>query len=513
VSTSRESKGRQQSAFSSPVLVGAITVLVVLVGVFLAYNANVGLPFVPTREIRVDLADGSDLVVGNDVLESGFRIGFVEAMKPITLGNGTPGVQLMLRLNETNGKIPTDSTATILSRSPLGLKYVDIHTGTSTRYFADGGTLPFSQTTIPVRLDQIYDGYTPPTRSAIRQNLVGYGDVLAGRGSALNDTIAALPSLFGHLAPVARYLSDPSTELIRFFNALNGFTSAVAPVAQQNAQLFADMATTFQAISANAADLENTIALSPSTLQTSTRSLIVQQPFLVNFTKLGNALRPATVQLREALPSVNPALEAGTRTLIRTPSLDAKLQQVMVQLQRLAQSPGTGMALNGLTDTVDTLNPVVKYLGPYVTVCNYWNYWWNNLGDVFSAATNFGYAQRALLNTGNPAQPNNVGSAGATAPANGGAPTTATGANEFAHGPAYGAAVDNQGNADCETGQRGYPLKLNGLDPQGRLLDTDPHTPGDQGSTYTGAGHVPKGETFTRSPTTGPVPVSPASNQ
>ena len=44
-----------------------MTVLVMLVAVFLAYNANNGLPFVPTRELKVDIASGSDLVPGNEV--------------------------------------------------------------------------------------------------------------------------------------------------------------------------------------------------------------------------------------------------------------------------------------------------------------------------------------------------------------------------------------------------------------------------------------------------------------
>ena len=36
-------------------LIGAATVLVVIVAVFLAYNANNGLPFVPTYQIRVEV--------------------------------------------------------------------------------------------------------------------------------------------------------------------------------------------------------------------------------------------------------------------------------------------------------------------------------------------------------------------------------------------------------------------------------------------------------------------------
>ena len=57
------------------------------------------------------------------------------------------------------------------------------------------------------------------------------GDTFAGRGSALNDTFASLPSLLGYLRPVTQYLADPNTELVRFFNSLERVMGAVAPVA------------------------------------------------------------------------------------------------------------------------------------------------------------------------------------------------------------------------------------------------------------------------------------------
>jgi hypothetical protein len=139
---------------------------------------------------------------------------------------------------------------------------------------------------------------------------------------------------------------------------------------------------------------------------------------------------------------------------------------------------------------------MVKYLGPYQTVCDYWNYWWTYLSEHISEATAFGFAQRVMIMLANQTQTNNVGTQGATAPADG--------PDEYLHSQNYGAAVDNQGNADCETGQRGYPSKLNAFDPQHRDLAIDPHTPGNQGATYHGIAHVPKGETFSRSPQTGP---------
>jgi hypothetical protein len=160
---------------------------------------------------------------------------------------------------------------------------------------------------------------------------------------------------------------------------------------------------------------------------------------------------------------------------------------------------------------------MIRYLGPYVTVCNSFNYFWDGIQDLVSEQTSFGMAQRALIQFPNH-QTNNVGDQGATASANGyqpGDPVSQGGPSdaEYAHGAAYGAAVDNQGNADCEVGQRGYQLMQNSQDPQNRSLVTDSYTLGNQGTTWTGLTRVPAGETFSRSAQTGPqLPVIPGNN-
>jgi virulence factor Mce-like protein len=496
-----------RSSLASPVLVGAVTVLVALVAVFLSYSADRGLPFVPSRELKVDIPNGSNLVAGNDVLTGGYRVGLVSALKPVLLRDGMPGAQLTLKLSTAYGRVPVDSTATILDRSVLGLKYVDLHYGRARRVFADGATLPVGQSSVPVQFDDVYKTFDPPTRAAIDGDLVGFGDGLAGRGSALNDTFASLPSLLGYLKPVASYLSAPQTGLVAFLGDLDRFMAAVSPVAEVNARFFGDMATTFGAIDRSPADLEATIARSPSTEDVSIGSFRAQLPFLRDFATFSRDLDPGAIELRRALPDLVPAVEQGTRVLLRTPALNSRLQRVMGSLRDLALDPGTNVAINGLAATTQILNPMIRYLGPFVTVCNDWNYWWTYLSEHLSEATDFGFAQRALINSADSTQPDNVGSIPATAPADG-----QNGGPEYLHGPPYGAAVDAQGNADCETGQRGYPKKLNYFDPLGRNLDTDQHTPGDQGATFTGSARVPKGETFTREPQTGPQTLYNPSN-
>ena len=82
---------RNRGALSSSILIGAVTVLAVIVAVFLAYNANNGLPFVPTRVLMVEFANGAAVVPGNDVDQGSYRIGMVSDMHPVVLHNGTVG--------------------------------------------------------------------------------------------------------------------------------------------------------------------------------------------------------------------------------------------------------------------------------------------------------------------------------------------------------------------------------------------------------------------------------------
>ncbi len=49
-----------------------------VVAVFLSYNANNGLPFVPTYDVTVQVPDAAGLVRGNEVRIGGKRVGVIE---------------------------------------------------------------------------------------------------------------------------------------------------------------------------------------------------------------------------------------------------------------------------------------------------------------------------------------------------------------------------------------------------------------------------------------------------
>ena len=69
--------GRAGSLAASPTLVGAVTVLVVTVAVFLAYQANQGLPFVPTYKLSAQVPNANTIVPGNEVRVGGIRVGAI----------------------------------------------------------------------------------------------------------------------------------------------------------------------------------------------------------------------------------------------------------------------------------------------------------------------------------------------------------------------------------------------------------------------------------------------------
>lgn len=460
------------SIVANPVLVGAVTTLVVVVAVFLAYNANNGLPFVPTRAVDIEVDNGAELVPGNEVRSGGFRIGVVTEMEPAKLSNGKVGALISLKLDDKFGAVPVDSRVVIRARSALGLKYVEFVRGKSDKVLPDGGLLPLRQTAVPVELDEFYNMFDAPTRRASQINLQGFGDGFTGRGYDLNVTIQRAPGFFANLERVMRNLAAPETDLKGFFSELGDAARIVAPLSKIQSRLFTDMAITFEAISRDQEALKETITRNVGALEVGTRSLAVQRPFLSETADFSRDLRFAAGDLRDALPSLNSALKVGVPVTRRSVQQYEDLRDTLDALQNLAQAPTTNGAIRGLTATVTTLQPQLRFLGPYVTVCNYWNTFWTFTAEHFTAPDATGGAQRAMLNNGT-SDPDNV---------------TSMGANEFVHGvrtnPAQGQnnggrpqhvhnnttggyAIHPDGTANCQKGQQGYAYGLNRFRPKG----------------------------------------------
>src|SRR5947209_9073588 len=229
------------SVIASPVLVGAVTVLVVIVGVYLAYNANKGLPFVPTYDVKAELPNGQKLIAGNEIRLGGFRVGVVAKMRPIVKrvdGKVKTLALVDMKLDKTVDSLPVDTQIGIRPRSALGLKYLDIIPGKSKKALRPGDTIPISQAKPQaVEYEDVFSTFDKQTRNNSRTALKGFGDAFAGRGESINQAIAAFNPFFRHLTPVMRTLADPNTQLDQFFKNIGRASAEVVPVAHTQALL------------------------------------------------------------------------------------------------------------------------------------------------------------------------------------------------------------------------------------------------------------------------------------
>ena len=153
-------RSRGSSIAGNPVLIGAATVLVVIVAMFLSYNANAGLPFVPTYQLKVEVPSAAALVKGNEVRIGGARVGAVDTITTRRLRDGTSVAVIGMKLERAVSPLPKDSTIIIRPKSALGLKYVEITRGTSDDGYRDGDTIPVSAS----RPTEVETGIVSPSR-------------------------------------------------------------------------------------------------------------------------------------------------------------------------------------------------------------------------------------------------------------------------------------------------------------------------------------------------------------
>jgi virulence factor Mce-like protein len=403
----------------NPVLIGAATVLVVLVAVFLAYNANTGLPFVPTYSLKAEVPSAANLVRGNDVRIGGSLVGSVGEIDVKRRDDGSSIAVLSLKLERDAGPLPKDSTLLIRSKSALGLKYVELTRGRSDDTYASGDTMPLKAATpAPVEFDEFTNMFDDKTREAIRTNTEQFGDAFAGRGISINQAIVALRPLLRDLVPVAQNLSDPDTGLRRFVSTLGATARIVAPAAEAQADLFVNLDTTFGALREVARPyIQDSITKGRPALDAAIESFPVQRPFLLNSEGLFRELRPGVRALRTAAPVLADALEVGTPTLLRSVSLNKRLEPLLQELQDFANDPLVPRGIDALDDTVRTLNPTLQHLAPAQLQCNYVTLWFRNVSSLLSEGDSNGTWQRFII-VATPQGPNNEGGP-SSAPANG----------------------------------------------------------------------------------------------
>jgi virulence factor Mce-like protein len=376
---------REPGIAANPVLIGALTVLVTIVAVGLAYNATNGLPFVPTYALHVQAAGASELTHGADVNIGGTLVGVVDSVTATRNSAGRPIALLNLKLDKSIEPLPVNSTFTIRLKGAIGLKYLQVTPGNSRRSFLDGATVPISQSSTEVDFDQVLSMFTPPTRTGVTDSTIGFAEALAGRGYDLNNAIGAFVPLFDDLGPVMRNLASSRSDLAGFFGGLEDYAGALAPVAQTQASLFANLDTTFRALASVAVpSLQDTISETPPTFDATIAGSPVIRPFLTDTAELLHEFRPGVATLSQSAPVLSAAFVDGTRNLPGTAALDQRTVALSQKLASYGETPAVQQGLDRLTLTASSLRSPLAFLTPVQTSCNYVTLFLRNISSLLS---------------------------------------------------------------------------------------------------------------------------------
>lgn len=409
---------RNTSLAGSPLLIGAVTTLIVAVAVFLSYNANNGLPFVPTYNIKVVLPQASGLQPSNQVRIGGTRVGLVSSLTPHQdPATGRVTAIASLKLEKSVEPLPADTKAIVLSVSAIGLKYLELEKGSSGQTIKAGQEIPVSQSREPVDIDQLFNMFDEKTRTASQIVLNNFGDGLAGRGLGLNNTIHELRPLVNNAVPVLHNLASPATGLREFFKALDAVASQSAPVADTQAAFFSEQDTFFTAFASVARSLELATEGGPASLEQAIHSLPFEAPFVEKSTEFMRLLRPSAKSLVTVAPPLGHAITVGAVNLKAATALNTRLAESSQALQAFGQNPVVTAGLEDVTQTLQFGNPLLAGLAPVQAVCNYITLTFRNLASLESENVGVGTLARAGAVLA-PSGPNNEGFP-SSAPANG----------------------------------------------------------------------------------------------
>jgi phospholipid/cholesterol/gamma-HCH transport system substrate-binding protein len=535
-----------QAIASSPTMVGAITTLIVVVAVFLAYNANSGLPFVPVYRVSVMVPNAARVTHDNEIRIGGTRVGVIESVEPVrTTHSGElisntseaeahPGTccvaaMMNLKIDKAESPIPEDSIFRVRYKSTFGLKYLEIVRGTgpsAPEGFVFNGLDDTGECPLPTDLatfsktqpktskdgcfqpqtefDAIANTFNHKTRNAARAGLIGFGNAFAARGASVNEAIDRLGPLFRNANPVAKTLAAPSTKLERFITSLARTAHIVAPVAAQQSDFFTQAAIAFDAIDPQA--LRATIIEARPLLEEGPAELARQRPFLADVAELARRLRPGVGQLRLALPDLNSAVVTGAPVLARSVGTSHDLRTVFSQLLRTIQQPATKISLQRLRETFDQAKPLAAWVVPAQTVCNYWNYDFTELANALSdrdrvgftfrqsqvnfpiGTTNVSVAPGTEVSVPGPVEAGLPSYAGIQANGIDGMASPTPGKFDPFTAPilqAHAYAPTGQRHADCQPGQTGYyfgDLRIPGQPPSSPA-QVIPDIPGSRGPT------------------------------
>ena len=314
---------------SNPIRFAIVFLLVIAIAVYFGFTKHI--PFKHGYRLNAQFASALNIKAKSPVRIAGVDVGKVTGIQR----QGSTG---LVKMEIEPKGLPIHSDATVKVRPRIFLEgnwFVELQPGSpSAKTLASGSTLPSTQSSDPVQLDQVLDALNTDTRKNLQDFLIGYGDALTRKPSAaddaeqdpevrginaaeaLNKTYRRAPAAERGGAVINQAISGTEPhDLSKLVASIGKVTAALNVHEQQLGELIGNFNTFFHSLAAQATSLRNAVAVLPSSLHNINAGL----------RELDAAFPSARAFARDILPGVKNTPQTVKATLPWIDQVEASL--------------------------------------------------------------------------------------------------------------------------------------------------------------------------------------------
>jgi phospholipid/cholesterol/gamma-HCH transport system substrate-binding protein len=343
---------RKDRRGANPLTVGLVTLFVLAVGIYFGFAKDV--PFTHDFRVKAVFESSNSIRKNSPVRIAGVNVGKVVAV------DGKPGTDAAVVTMEIKGKgLPIHKDATMKIRPRIFLEgnfFVDVKPGTpSAPTISDGDTIPITQTSTPVQLDQVLSILQSDTRTSLRKTLDGLGTGLSYKpsraqdtdadpstrgesaGQSLNDAIRyGERSLKGTAVVSNAFLGTQDHDLSRLIAGLSRTAEGLGRNEAQLKDLLTNFNTTMAATASQASDLQASIRVLGPTLTNASRALDSLNSSFPNTRAFAREILPGVRETPATIDAAFPWI-AQTRALLGPDELKGVADELSPATRDLAK--------------------------------------------------------------------------------------------------------------------------------------------------------------------------------
>jgi phospholipid/cholesterol/gamma-HCH transport system substrate-binding protein len=304
---------------ANPTRIGIVVIVITLVVVFFGFTKHI--PFKHGYRLHAVFSSAVNVRKSSPVRIAGVDVGKVSSISR----EGRAGV-VTLEINPGGLPIHADATVKIRPRTFLeGNWFAELQPGSpSAKVLPSGSTLPITQTSDPVQLDQVLDALNTDTRANLQNFLIGFGDGFTRKptaadnaeqdpdvqglngAQALNKAYQRGPAALRTTAVLNQAITGTEQrDLSKLVASINKVASALNVHEQQLGELVGNFNAFFRSFATESAPLQRTVQELPSSLFAIDRG----------FAALDKALPPTKTFAQDILPGVKSTNAMITATL------------------------------------------------------------------------------------------------------------------------------------------------------------------------------------------------------